>query len=275
MGLMGGEYITYGGISIINAVPAWLGGAAAIDLKVRVKAREGFCEMSDFIRFVINYLRGRFNFNYEICVEVDSEVPQGSGLKSNSAVAVGVIHAVLSLLRGGDVDPLESARLAAEVTRAHGSSITGAFDDASAAILGGVVFTDNKSLRVIRQLNIEPLTVVITGYGDRKNLQSIDRLRALSGVYRELFGMALNGDLWRVATINGILVAESLGYYRALETIGAAMRLGALASGVSGNGPSIYAVFKPGDEGPFIDYIRNTWGYYLITRLVGIRYLLS
>ncbi len=124
-------------------------------------------------------------------------------------------------------------------------------------------------------MNIEPLTVVITGYGNRKNLQGIDRLRGLSGIYRELFSIALNGDLWRVATINGILVAESLGYHRALETIGAAMRLGALASGVSGNGPSIYAVFKPGDEGPFIDYIRSTWGYYLVTRLVGTRYLLS
>ncbi|WP_243679323.1 hypothetical protein [Vulcanisaeta distributa] len=78
------------------------------------------------------------------------------------------------------------------------------------------------------------------------------------------------------ATINGILVAESLGYYNALETIGAALRLGAVASGVSGNGPAIYAVFKPGEEGgPFIDYIRNTWGYYIVTRLVETRYLVS
>jgi GHMP kinases C terminal. len=64
------------------------------------------------------------------------------------------------------------------------------------------------------------------------------------------------------------LVAESLGYHKALETIGAALRLGALASGVSGNGPSVYAVFKPGEEGPFIDYIINSWGYYLTTVFV-------
>lgn len=35
------EYITYGGISIINAIPAWLGGAVAVDLKVRVKINDG------------------------------------------------------------------------------------------------------------------------------------------------------------------------------------------------------------------------------------------
>ncbi len=271
MNLVNREYITYGGISIINAVPAWLGGAAAINLRVRVRVREGACPMSEFVNFIINYLRARLGLDRDFCVEVDSEVPPGSGLKSNSAVAVGVIHGVLSLL--GDADPIMSAKLAAEATRAHGSSITGAFDDASAAILGGIVLTDNKSLRVIRQLNPEPLTVVITGYNDRKNLQYIDRLRALSGVYRELFSMALNGDLWRAATMNGVLVAEALGYHRALETIGAAMRLGALASGVSGNGPSIYAVFRPGDEGPFIDYIGNTWKYYLVTKLVSTRYL--
>lgn len=273
------EYITYGGISIINAIPAWLGGAAAIDLKVRVRVREGYCDVGDFVGFVIDYLRSKLGLEHDMCVEVDSEVPPGSGLKSNSAVAVGVIHAVLNSFRGGSVDPVDVARLAAEVTRAHGSSITGAFDDASAALLGGgIVLTDNKSLRVIRQLNPDPLTVVITGYRVGKNLQGIDRLRALSGgLYQALFNMALNGDLWRAATINGILVAESLGYHNALETIGTALRLGAVSSGVSGNGPAIYAVFKPGEEGgPFIDYIRNTWGgYYIVTRLVETRYLVS
>lgn len=268
------EYITYGGISIINAIPAWLGGAAAIDLKVRVRVREGYCGVGDFVGFIINYLRSKLGLGYDVCVEVDSEVPPGSGLKSNSAVAVGVIYAVLNSFRGS-VDPVEVARLAAEVTRAHGSSITGAFDDASAALLGGVVLTDNKSLRVIRQLNPDPLTVVITGYRVGKNLQGIDRLRALSGLYQALFNIALNGDLWRAATINGILVAESLGYHNALETIGIALRLGAVSSGVSGNGPAVYAVFKPGEEGPFIDYIRNTWGYYIVTRLVETRYLVS
>ncbi len=60
------------------------------------------------------------------------------------------------------------------------------------------MLTDNKSLRIIKQLSPDPLTVVITGYKVRKNLQGIDRLRALSGgLYQALFNMALDGDLWR------------------------------------------------------------------------------
>ncbi|WP_243674593.1 hypothetical protein [Vulcanisaeta distributa] len=110
------EYITYGGISIINAIPAWLGGAVAVDLKVRVKINDGPCAMNEFINFIINYLRERLGINNDVCIEVNSEVPPGSGLKSNSAVAVGVIYTLLTSLRGGNASPVEVARLAAEVT---------------------------------------------------------------------------------------------------------------------------------------------------------------
>ncbi|KUO89463.1 shikimate kinase [Vulcanisaeta sp. EB80] len=261
------EYITYGGVSIVNAIPAWLGGAAAVNLPVRVRVAKGFCEHDEFLTFIINYLRDKIGIDTDICIQVDSQVPRASGLKSNSAVAVGVVHAIMRLL-GKDINPVDSARLAAAITKAHGSSITGAFDDASAAILGGVVLTDNRTMNIIKHLQVGDFTVVITGYRESKRLSSIDRLRALSGIYTSLFSIAQSGDIWRAATVNGILVAESLGYHKALETIGAALRLGALASGVSGNGPSVYAVFKPGEEGPFIDYIINSWGYYLITVFV-------
>ncbi len=266
------EYITYGGISIINAIPAWLGGAIAIDLKVKVAVNEGFCKMDDFLLFILNYLEREFNSKINACINVESEVPSASGLKSNSAVAAGVIYAVTRFM-GRDLNPVEVARLAAIITRAHGSSITGAFDDASAATLGGAVLTDNKSMRIIKQIPIGELKVLITGYREKKNLSNIDRLKSLSRIYRELFNIALNGDLWRATTINGILVAESLMYYRSLETIGAALGLGAVAAGVSGNGPSVFAIFKPGEEGPFIDYVEENWGYYLVTNPVNTRYI--
>ncbi|WP_243679321.1 hypothetical protein [Vulcanisaeta distributa] len=35
------------------------GGTAAVDLKVRVRVKEGHCGMSDFVGFVINYLRSK------------------------------------------------------------------------------------------------------------------------------------------------------------------------------------------------------------------------
>lgn len=266
------EYITYGGVSIVNAIPAWLGGAIAIDLKVKVTVNEGSCNMNDFLLFILNYLEREFNSKINVCINVNSEVPSASGLKSNSAVAAGVIYAMMRFM-DRDINPVEAARLTAIITRAHGSSITGAFDDASAAILGGAVLTDNKSMKIIKQLPISELKVLITGYKEKKKLSNIDRLKSLSGIYRELFNIALNGDLWRATTINGILVAESLRYHRALDTIGAALGLGAVTAGVSGNGPAIFAMFKPGEEGPFIDYVERNWGYYLLTNPVGARYI--
>ncbi len=81
--------------------------------------------------------------------------------------------------------------------------------------------------------------------------------------------LALNGDLWRVTTINGILVVESLGYWNAVPFISTALSKGAVASGVSGNGPSVFAVFKSGEEGSFLDYVENNWGYYLVSKFVN------
>jgi shikimate kinase len=37
------------------------------------------------------------------------------------------------------------------------------------------------------------------------------------------------------------------------EILERAERLGALASGVSGNGPSLFAITKEGDEGPIVE----------------------
>ncbi|MCY0883556.1 MAG: shikimate kinase, partial [Acidianus infernus] len=44
---------------------------------------------------------------------------------------------------------------------------------------------------------------------------------------------------------------------------------GALASGISGNGPSIFAVTKEGEEGPIIDEF-NLYGKVILTKAVGL-----
>ncbi len=34
---------------------------------------------------------------------------------------------------------------------------------------------------------------------------------------------------------------------------------------ISGNGPSLFAVFRDGEEGPFLDFVDRTYGYYIHT----------
>ena len=266
------EFTTYGGISILNAIPALVGAAMAISLEAKAHVEPGSCEMDEFAKFIINYASRALSISGDYCAKVESNIPSSSGLKSNSAVASAIIYA-LAHEAGIGLKPIEAAALAAEATKAHGSSITGAFDDASASVLGGITVTDNSVNRLIMHANApEEVTIVITGHRGVKALNNIDSLRGLAPLFNDLIPIVLRGDYFRAATINGLLVAEALGYYRELFIIGKALSMGALASGVSGNGPSVYAIFKDGEEGPFIDFVESLMGYYIRAKPIGVRF---
>ena len=94
------EYTTYGGVSIINAIPSLRGGAMAIDLPVRVNASKGECPMDEFTSFIVKYASARLGIKEEYCIRVNSNIPVASGLKSNSAVAVGGIYALMEDTKG-------------------------------------------------------------------------------------------------------------------------------------------------------------------------------
>jgi shikimate kinase len=67
-----------------------------------------------------------------------------AGLKSSSAAANATVLATLDALGATDeVDREDAARIGVEAARDAGVTVTGAFDDASASMLGGVTVTDN------------------------------------------------------------------------------------------------------------------------------------
>ncbi|MEM1873664.1 MAG: shikimate kinase, partial [Acidilobaceae archaeon] len=146
-----------------------------------------------------------------------------------------------------------------------GVSVTGAFDDAVAAYHGGVSFTNNLKREIIA-LRDPPLdlVVVINAIGGRRALD-IDALRRHSEFFGEVFSIALRGDLLKAMTLNGMMIAKTLGYD--IETVRRALSLGALAAGVSGNGPSLFAITREGDEGPLLDlFIAKGEGEVIVTR---------
>jgi len=67
--------------------------------------------------------------------------------------------------------------------------------------------------------------------------------------------------------LNGVAVAEILGYDT--TPIEESLRKGALAAGISGNGPSLFAACKEGEEGPLMDYL-SSLGRVLRTEAVPI-----
>ena len=50
--------------------------------------------MDEFTSFIVKYASARLRIREEYCIRVNSNVPVASGLKSNSAVAVGVTYAL-------------------------------------------------------------------------------------------------------------------------------------------------------------------------------------
>lgn len=252
----------WGGISIVNAIPSGLGSAAAIDMKTRIRIRscgDATTNTSRLVETIINYFTARYGLP-KVCVEIESDVPMGSGLKSSSSVAVALIDA---LRRHFSLEELDVPRLAAELSRIAGVSITGALDDAAAAYYGGIVFTDNTNMKILRVVDnkSELATAILLPRNVRRPQIDVERLRRFSHIFVEAYNIAMQGEILKAMTINGLAIARLLNYPEDIPR--KALELGALAAGVSGNGPAIFAVCRLGDEGPVLDFFGRYGEVYM------------
>lgn len=260
--------LAYGGITIVNAIPSWFGGAIAVNLKVFAKVRECryFCKyQSNLIETIVRYFITRYSLpSFE--VEIASEIPPKSGLKSSSAVAVATIKAIVETY---DIDEKSIPRLAAELSRESGVSITGAFDDAVAAYYGGAVLTDNLNMLILRVS--EPprdLSAVIAVEGFRDVAIDVEKLRRHRYLFYEIFLKALEGNLFEAMKLNGLAIARLLGYDE--TPILEALSRGALAAGVSGNGPSTFAVCRREDGHYYADLLSRYFNNIKIVDILGV-----
>ena len=239
--------LAYGGVSAVNALGSWYGSSIAVDLKVEVKVSEGRCETSDpLIREILRYFREKHNVP-DLRVEIRSEVPPKGGLKSSSAVSTALIGEIGERY-GIEVDP---PKLSAILSIKAGISLTGALDDAAASYYGGVSLTYNKEFRILKMIDPPDLLAVILLRGNRPKQPDLEHFRKFSKEFEEAFRLAYSGKLLDAIRLNGRLVARVMGYEESL--LEEAERRGALAAGVSGNGPSIFALVKEGDEGPVFE----------------------
>lgn len=237
---------THGGVSILNAIPLGLGSTCAVDLNVEVEATFGPQQpgsvLVDTIARHFTALSGR-----EACVKVKSEIPQGGGLKSSSAVAAGAVSA-LSSLTGIEVDiPV----LAAQLSIKAGVSVTGALDDVAASLYGGISICDNNKMRILKKVPFPPgYMFVLLTRGPRKNFDP-DILRRRWPAFKSISTLLFGGNYIEAMARNGLSVSKALGYET--DVLLRAVELGAKASGVSGNGPSLFALVKEDEEGPIME----------------------
>ncbi|WP_253738643.1 shikimate kinase [Halohasta salina] len=206
-------------------------------------------------------------------VRTDSEVPMAAGLKSSSAAANATILAALDALGVDVVDPTGAGELddgetdpaAGEITAADacrigvaaardvGVTITGAFDDAAASMLGGVVVTDNDTdellARETRQWDVLVWTPPERAYSADADVDRCGHITEMADLVEEL---ALDGRYGKAMTVNGLAYSAALGF--STEPAVEAMPH---AEGVSlsGTGPSVVAVGDSED----LAAVREQW----------------
>src|SRR5581483_195068 len=239
----------HGAVSIVNAIATGNGSSLGISLKVIAEAELGKGQGVRFVtgknddRLVNNIIRNTMPKEMIegnlVTIRVKSEIPIGYGLKSSSAVSNAVALACSRLARE-DLDDYAVLDAAVRASLDAKVSITGAYDDATACYFGGFTVTDNYSRKLIRREEApENLQAIIflprgTPRGD------VHKLSNLSDLFNDAFKLAEAGEYWKAMKLNGVLASAALSS-RYLPIM-AAIEHGALAAGISGNGPSVAAV---------------------------------
>ena len=242
----------HGAVSIVNAIATGNGSSLGISLRVNaeVELARGhgvrFLTGKNDDRLVNNIIRNTLPKEMiesnVITIKVKSEIPIGFGLKSSSAVSNAVALACSGLAKEEEeVDDYAVLDAAVRASLDAKVSITGAYDDATACYFGGFTVTDNYSRRLIRREEApKNLYAIIFLPRNAPRRGDVHRLSNLSDLFTDAFRLAEAGEYWKAMKLNGVLASAALG--STYLPVMAAIERGALAAGVSGNGPSIAAV---------------------------------
>ena len=202
-------------------------------------------------------------------VEVEWEIPPSRGMKSSSSVSLAVIGALLDAF-GSHVTTQQLLRYSAIASMRAGVSVTGAFDDAAACHLGGLIFADNRRMTIVRRKLVNSrysAVFVIPERKIRKNSLPLPGLRRRRTDMIALYGLALR-SMYREATMsNTLLLCNLLGINPAPLFI--SMLAGASVSGLSGTGPAFFAIVEKGRAGSVARVLKG-YGRTVVCGLRGV-----
>ena len=190
-----------------------------------------------------------------------SEIPLGSGLKSSSAAANATIAATLDALgKKDEMDVLDAIRLGALTAKEVGVSITGAFDDACASMLGGFVVTDNKRMLLLKREEREGLALVLIPREKAFTAETnVRRARIVAPWVALAFEAAMRGDFETAMTLNGFLYTAALGF--SAEPMLVALECGVKGVSLSGTGPSYVALVESEEQAREVESAWNALGW--------------
>lgn len=261
-----GKAHAYGAATIINAIATYRGSAFSVDLKTHAEVEVapdlrgisgeaescGESVSAELIKRCVQIVFKKIHIHDGAYIKTTSEIPVARGLKSSSAAANAAVLAALSAT-GKKLEPLEATRLGVRAALDTGVTITGAFDDACASMLGGLVLTDNKKMKVVRRARFARDVLILVPEKRSPAVRKKALPKALAPLVDIAYGMALDGKYENAMTLNGFLYCVALGFDS--KPIVLALENGASAAGLSGTGPAFAALVGGKSESA----VRNAW----------------
>ncbi|MEM3550756.1 MAG: shikimate kinase [Candidatus Bathyarchaeia archaeon] len=264
--------ISYGAATIVNAIATGKGSAFGVDLWTKAEVElngKGIVEgeiISDpnektvliekTVERILKYfgLKGKYGAK----VRTWSNIPIARGLKSSSAAANAIALATVAAL-SKELDDLTIINLGVDAALEANVSITGAFDDACASYLGGIIITDNFKRKIVKRLSA-PEDLKILFYIPKEKAYTINsdvsRMKILASLVKIAYKEALKGDFWNALTLNGLIYSSALGYDPSIAVD--ALMAGAKAAGLCGKGPAVTVIVS----GENFDSVRETLEAY-------------
>lgn len=261
-----------GSATVINAIATGCGSAFGIgryvQAEVKLKSSKIICRSdkevdTTLMELCVKRVLQKFDVQTGVSVKTYSDLPVASGLSSSSATSNAVTMATYLAVSkeyfpDHEFDAYEVLNMAIDASLEAGVTITGAFDDASASFFGGLTITDNIKRKILKSRDMDNQNILIY-MPDKKSITAqsdIGRMKLIAPYVKIAFNEALNGDIYKALTLNGLLYCAALEFNPniALDALNA----GAIAAGLSGTGPSFVAL----TDHKSLDAVLDAWNHY-------------
>ena len=242
-----GKGTANGAISILHSLGLGKGCSVGIELSTEVTLVDEEAIISDdrhgLLSAVEKCWRSQgFPMPEKFGWVIRSDLPIGQGLKSSSAVANAAFRALNNGLWTGLSDP-DIADLSVAAQRIAKCTITGSMDDTWASLQSGWKLVDSKlgsSDSIILEGEIqEDYCVIIILRGRREAIITEDSFHHQRPIFERSLSSVMSGSPIDSLSSNGMAVAAATNDHSALRISNSLIASGAVASGITGSGPSI------------------------------------
>ncbi len=241
--------VTFSAVTIVNALPCGKGSALAIDIPTYITVKTSdrdYIESVDSqtLQKFVNMYRKELGIKDKFIISVRSCIPQGSGLKSSSSVTSGIALGISALARP-EMKIEDCIKLSCKICKELGISFTGALDDASASVLGGLVYTVNDEYRIDSIVDVDDdlkvLVMIFNNWHRPKNMNTkfinMRNDSKIRSIFEKIYNLAFRDPI-EAAFLNTVYMCLILGYdVSTLYEIHRKFK--PTATLLSGNGPAI------------------------------------